>query len=284
MRPQLNSFGMGMVVAGIAVAAAPCARSGGSTPPPMAVDVPEPLAEAEGEPTPPPTFRTLTHRGRVFHVATLDLGSHHLHMAGQNSSWSHPRTLVQLANRVTSEGEQLLWATNVGIFHEGGRPVGLHVEEGKALSPLNTEDGRGNFFLRPNGAFLVGQSGARIRTTTELVSGLGDVGFATQSGPILLRKGELHPALMAESPNLRLRSGVGVSDAQTVHFAISDGPVRFHELATLFRDELGCADALYLDGVISEWVSPQRPVAGSTRAFSGFFYVTQPLNDDSPRR
>ena len=36
-----------------------------------------------------------------------------------------------------------------------------------------------------------------------------------------------------------------------VVFAISSEPVNFHEFASLFRDSLGCANALFLDGTIS---------------------------------
>jgi uncharacterized protein YigE (DUF2233 family) len=41
---------------------------------------------------------------------------------------------------------------------------------------------------------------------------------------------------------------VGVSTPGQVHFAISEEPVNFHDFARFFRDRLGCADALFLDG------------------------------------
>jgi prepilin-type processing-associated H-X9-DG protein len=42
-----------------------------------------------------------------------------------------------------------------------------------------------------------------------------------------------------------------VRDGVTAIFAISDEPVTFHAFARLFRDELGCANALFLDGSVS---------------------------------
>ena len=37
---------------------------------------------------------------------------------------------------------------------------------------------------------------------------------------------------------------------------ISDEPVTFHEMATLYRDELGVRDALYFDGRVSRLYAP----------------------------
>ena len=41
-----------------------------------------------------------------------------------------------------------------------------------------------------------------------------------------------------------------------MYFAISDVPVNFHSFATLFRDELGAPNALFLDGFISKLYAP----------------------------
>lgn len=78
--------------------------------------------------------------------------------------------------------------------------------------------------------------------------------IATQSGPLLVRNGVLHPAINAASTSRLLRNGVGIS-GDTVIFVISEQPVNFYEIATYFRDELHCPDALYLDGVVSSLYS-----------------------------
>ncbi|WP_246752759.1 phosphodiester glycosidase family protein [Sinorhizobium sp. BG8] len=49
---------------------------------------------------------------------------------------------------------------------------------------------------------------------------------------------------------------MGIDGNGNVVFAISRHAVRFHDFATLFRDELGCRDALYLDGSISSLYAP----------------------------
>ena len=40
-------------------------------------------------------------------------------------------------------------------------------------------------------------------------------------------------------------------------FVISDEPVTFWELATLFRDALGCRNALFLDGTVASLYAPE---------------------------
>jgi uncharacterized protein YigE (DUF2233 family) len=58
----------------------------------------------------------------------------------------------------------------------------------------------------------------------------------------------VHPKIRADGTSRKLRNGVGIRDARTAVFAISERPVTFHHFATLFRDVLGTRDALFLDG------------------------------------
>lgn len=196
------------------------------------------------------TTRRVEHRGQTFLIAEVDLDRVTLHLVGQGEHWTPPVSFSDVAAHI--DPDPLLWATNAGMYHTGGRPVGLHVEQGRVQRPLHRGTGPGNFFLAPNGALLIDPSGARIRTTAE-IEDLAGVSLATQSGPLLCRDGALHPALRADSPNRLRRSAVGVVNPKRVVFAISDSGVRFHELATLLCGGLKAADALYLDGVVSAW-------------------------------
>src|SRR5690606_38988654 len=72
--------------------------------------------------------------------------------------------------------------------------------------------------------------------------------FATQSGPMLVIGGEIHPAFIVDSKDLKPRSGVGVSGGTQVHLVMSKSYVSFYEFARFFRDRLNCKDALFLDG------------------------------------
>lgn len=59
-----------------------------------------------------------------------------------------------IIDSLTPSDKQLLFAVNGGMFKEDRSPLGLYVEDGKELAPLNTElEGYGNFYLQPNGVF-----------------------------------------------------------------------------------------------------------------------------------
>jgi prepilin-type processing-associated H-X9-DG protein len=73
---------------------------------------------------------------------------------------------------------------------------------------------------------------------------------------MLVVDGRIHPKITQEGPSRKLRNGVGVSGPKTVIFAISDGPVSFGAFARLFRDRLGCRNALFLDGSVSSLYAP----------------------------
>jgi len=158
-------------------------------------------------------------------------------------------------------------ATNAGIFTEQLIPGGLLVSDGDELVPLNLNDGGGNFHLMPNGVFVLygaggdGGGGASAAVVNSVDYDPAGVEFATQSGPALLLDGEVHPEFNEGSTNLAFRSGVGVSpDGTIVYLAMSLSLTNFYDFATLFRDELGVDDALYLDGDISDlWVQMAEP-------------------------
>ena len=145
---------------------------------------------------------------------------------------------------------------NAGMFQRDFSPVGLFVVGGRELGPLNTNGGYGNFFMKPNGVFVMTDVGPRVVETSEYPNLKGRIVLATQSGPLLLRSGKIHPVFNTNSTSRVIRNGVGVSDSGKVVFAISEEPVSLYELAVLFRDVLGCPNALYLDGVISSLHAP----------------------------
>lgn len=162
-----------------------------------------------------------------------------------------------LREMLAAEGRRLAFAMNGGMYHPDRRPVGLLVAEGREIAPLVEGPGPGNFGMEPNGVFCVGEEGFAIRTTPEHAAERPACRFATQSGPMLVIDGALHPRFIEGSDSRFVRNGVGVSpDGRTAWLAISDGPVSFHRFARLFRDGLGARDALYLDGKVSRLHAP----------------------------
>jgi uncharacterized protein YigE (DUF2233 family) len=173
----------------------------------------------------------------------------------------------RLAGQLESKGKSLAFAMNGGMYHDDRRAVGLYVEEGHQVAPLVRSAGPGNFGMLPNGVFWLDGSVAGIAETSAYAARFpaSQPRFATQSGPMLVLDGALHPDFNENGPSRKRRNGVGLSaDGSTVYFAISDAPVNFHSFARLFRDHLGTPNALYLDGVVSRLYAPglQRDESG----------------------
>ncbi|WP_152649100.1 phosphodiester glycosidase family protein [Demequina flava] len=166
-------------------------------------------------------------------------------------------------------------ATNAGIFTEQLVPGGLLVSDGEELVPVNLNEGGGNFHLMPNAVFAVYGDTAAVMDSRDYVP--DGVLQATQSGPALILDGDIHPDFNEGSTNLAVRSGVGVSpDGETVYLAISRSLTNFWDFATLYRDELGVDDALYLDGDISSlWVTGMDEPGPLDGPYSGIITAHQ---------
>ena len=172
--------------------------------------------------------------------------------------WKDPEgrpfcTFANLAASISDEGRELVFAGNAGMYQTDFSPLGLYVENGEKLRQADTATidrpprQVPNFYKKPNGIFFLDETGAGILPTDEFLD-KPTVRFATQSGPMLVIENVLHPALIPGSTDRTRRSGIGVCDGGQVRFAISDDEVNFHDFALLFRDQLACPNALFLDG------------------------------------
>ena len=216
-----------------------------------------------------PVCRRLTHEDQGYTVCTADLRRHDIRLfwkAKDGDPYGGFRRLLPEA------GPGLLAAMNAGMYDPALAPVGLYVENGRQLKAASTAGGQGNFHLKPNGIFFIEKGKAAVMETGAYLKRRPKAEFATQSGPMLVIGGRLHPKISEDGPSRKLRNGVGVKDPKTVLFAISDGPVSFGQFARLFRDALGCRDALFLDGSVSslyspdvkrqDWLLPLGPLVG----------------------
>ncbi|QKC84187.1 phosphodiester glycosidase family protein [Mesorhizobium sp. NZP2077] len=175
--------------------------------------------------------------------------------------WKDPagkpfQSLHNLDNAQRAAGRIMLFAINAGMYHPDLRPVGLYVERGQEMAGVKTGSGSGNFSLQPNGIFYISQGKAAVRTTRDFVRKRPSTDYATQSGPMLVIDGQLHPKFQSDGTSRKSRDGVGVRKDGVAVFAISNGTVNFHAFARLFRDALGCDNALFLDGTISSLFAP----------------------------
>jgi uncharacterized protein YigE (DUF2233 family) len=102
--------------------------------------------------------------------------------------------------------------------------------------------------MKPNGIFYISADRAAIADTQTFLKQRPLADLATQSGPMLVIDGRLHPRFDRRSTSLKTRSGVGVRADGKVIFALSQEAVSFDAFARLFRDGLKCPNALFLDG------------------------------------
>ena len=180
---------------------------------------------------------------------------HRIETALADGSGANYRSLAKLAEAM--DGETVAFAMNAGMYDDDGDPIGYFVEESERLKTLNTADGEGNFHLKPNGVFFGTGDTWEIRTTEDFLANVSDrPEFGTQSGPMLLIDGKVHPEITEDGPSRLIRNGVGVDEKGRAHFVISNAPLSFGKFARFFRDELKTPNALYLDGSVSALWNP----------------------------
>ncbi len=202
-------------------------------------------------------YRTVEHAGKRFTVCTVDPAHERLDLFLRDGKGVVLHTFGAVDLLLRGRGEKLVFGMNGGMFHPGFAPVGLFVADGREIAPLSIAAGVGNFFLKPNGVFAVTDTGSMVVETSQWPAFAGKVRIATQSGPMLVIDGRLHPAFRAESVSRLFRNGIGIAPDKKAVFVISMEPVNFYEFATLFRDALQCRNALFLDGTISSLYAPE---------------------------
>jgi len=180
---------------------------------------------------------------------------HRIETALADGSGANYLSLAKLAEAM--DGETVAFAMNAGMYDDDGDPIGYFVESSERLKTLNTADGEGNFHLKPNGVFFGTGDTWEIRTTEDFLANVSDrPEFGTQSGPMLLIDGKVHPEIAEDGPSRLIRNGVGVDEKGRAHFVISNAPLSFGKFARFFRDELKTPNALYLDGSVSALWNP----------------------------
>ncbi len=207
-----------------------------------------------------PPCRTLAHERSRYVVCEADLRHQVVKFFWKRAGGEPYGYLASLPQSLGERRGRLLFATNAGMYHPDYRPVGLYVENGRELVRANTKAGPGNFHMKPNGVFYVAGEVAGVLETATFLKQKPQAEFATQSGPMLVINNRLHPRFAHSGGSRKHRNGVGVLDPSTVVFAVSEAEVSFGEFARLFRDRLGCKNALFLDGgSVPRLYSPEAP-------------------------
>ena len=183
-------------------------------------------------------------------------------------------SIDNLKKYVERSGRKLRFAMNGGMYTQDRRPLGLYIQDGKVLAPLNPrESAEGNFYLQPNGVFYIRGDRRAFVVATRDFKDDGQIKYATQSGPMLVLEGEINQEFKPDSTNLNIRNGVCVTADERVIFAISRREINFYDFAEYFK-QLGCRNALFLDGFVSRMYAPEENIAQTDGDFGVMIGIT----------
>ena len=195
----------------------------------------------------------------LFTLCRYDAGEQEIEIVSDEAG-TPLRSFARLEAHLGVRAKEVRFAMNAGMYDDRGMPIGLYVEKGHERRAINLRDGPGNFHMKPNGVLAIGRNGSMaILPSEEWAAKPRKPLWATQSGPMLVVHGAIHPMIRPNGESLHIRNGIGLVDGRHAWFVISEEPVSFGRLARLFRDGLGCREALYFDGAVS---SLWNPVAG----------------------
>ena len=185
-----------------------------------------------------------------------DPGSGRLELVAASRNEPAVRRLADLEAKLGNRSQQVTFAMNAGMYDEEGRPIGLAIVEGREIRAINRRKGGGNFHLMPNGVFQVHRDGRAEIVTSDTWKPSSAIRIGTQSGPMLVIDGKMHPAFSQDGSSRHIRNGVGIAPNGRAVFVISDGEVSLGKFARFFRDQLKCRNALFFDGAVSALWDP----------------------------
>lgn len=201
------------------------------------------------------TCVSIRHADAPFTICSFAPGKADIRMFWRDANGDAYGGFDRLAEDVAAKGGRLVFAMNAGMYQPDLSPVGLYVEKGEEMHPVNRRAGAGNFGMLPNGVFWVRGQSVGVTETRKFLAQNARPDYATQSGPMLVIGGKIHPKIKPDGVSEKLRNGVGVCEDGLTRFVIADAPVTFHAFASLFV-ALKCPDALFLDGSISALYAP----------------------------
>lgn len=208
-----------------------------------------------GQCAPPPCFEETVNANR-YSICRIDLAKSKLGLFLNDDQGRPYGSLRALQNNLQAKGKNLRFAMNGGMYHRDYSPVGLYIAGGVEHKQISTKGGYGNFHLLPNGVLHFDDDNAGVMETSRFLRSKVGFKYATQSGPMLVIEGRLHPRFLKNSDSFKIRNGVGVREGgKIVYFAISHNPVRFWDFGELFQTHLKTPNALFLDGSISSYLS-----------------------------
>jgi len=177
------------------------------------------------------TFHNISYR--VYTIPVNPVNSAHISLVQNTAGLKN----AEFVARYTNDHDSDFFAINACISSSSYEPAGLFISGGQTISPVNSNDGKGNFYLKPNGLFITTDSDMIVCRTSEL-SNFTPVVNAVQSGPMLVFDNKIHPDFHQNSTNKNVRCGVGTyvkGGVKYCVFCISEKPVNFYEFAFFLK-------------------------------------------------
>lgn len=203
------------------------------------------------------SFSKLKSDNEFFITYTVDLKKQNLKLYWRDDKNELFRSLGKLKQWLGKNDETLLFAMNAGMYQTDNTPLGLFIQDKIMITEINKRSGNGNFYLKPNGILFTTVDNVAGITKTEDSTNNNKNKYATQSGPMLIINKEINSAFVPDSKNLNIRNGVGILPNGNLIFAMSKHEINFYNFAKYFKD-IGCINALYLDGFVSRTYLPEK--------------------------
>lgn len=220
-----------------------------------------------------------------YHQETIDgvaYGVFHARPANVSLHWRDDtgaayRSLRRLHQALKHQGRHVDLLMNAAIFSADLTPAGLWIEHGKTLSPINHKRGAGNFHIQPNGVFWLADGTAHIHTLATYQRLKPRAEFAVQGGPMLLIDGQINSRFIKNLSSPYKRNAVCTQRDGTLRFIMTERYdtqwPSFYQFAAALK-ALGCHQALYLDGSLSDWYIPGVSGLFHWQDFVGMIAVT----------
>lgn len=142
------------------------------------------------------------------------------------------------------------FSINACISDTKCKPIGYYVNDYKEIQQVNSSNnGQGNFYIKPNGALLIMDNDIIICKTSE-ISKYSNIRIGFQSGPMLLINDEINSSFNINSQNKNIRCGAGIYEINKksyLVFAISSVLVTFYEISRFFKEKYNCTYAICLE-------------------------------------
>lgn len=184
-------------------------------------------------------------------------------------------SLGNLVSMLKQQGKNVVFAMNGGMYQKDQSPQGLYIENGRQLAVIKKDtSGYGNFYMQPNGIFYITKNHKAVVCRTQDFHNNRNIQYATQSGPMLISNGKMNSHFNEGSNSLFVRNGVGILPDGCILFAISDHEINFYDFASFFLD-MGCENALYLDGFVSRMYLPEKKFVQHDGRFGVMIAVTE---------